>query len=101
MKTRPEFVIRNSFTGMLKRILTAIVSGFPGKRIWFKPRNKHVYHDPLKVMRPDVNKYYHRPRAKPVVEKQTLLREKKKINTTLSGGSKISRKATRSIYRTP
>ena len=66
-------------SGFFAKIATAIVSGAPGRRIFFRPQNKSVFQPQEMSFKPDSEKHYHRPKSKPAVEKQTLLKEKKKI----------------------
>lgn len=67
-----------SIGNFLKQISIAIVSGFPSKKMYFKKeRNTVVYQKQQNIVL-DNEKHYHKPIAKPVVEKQTLLKEKKK-----------------------
>ncbi len=59
-------------------IATSIVSGLPRKKILTKPSNASVLQTRKVSFKPDSEKHYHRPVAKPFVEKQTLLKETKK-----------------------
>ncbi|WP_163325375.1 hypothetical protein [Draconibacterium mangrovi] len=61
------------------KMATAIVSGLPNSKVIFKPVNKSFLQIRTKNVKFHDEKYYHRPIAKPVVEKQTLLKEKKKV----------------------
>jgi len=63
------------------KIATAIVSGLPRQKFVSKPRNKTVLHSKNENFKADNDKHYHHPIAKPVVEKQTLLKETKKMRS--------------------
>jgi len=67
-----------SFGNQLGKLATAIVSGLPRQKIVMKPENKTILQDKKASFKTDTEKHYHRPTAKPVVEKQTLLKEMKK-----------------------
>jgi hypothetical protein len=76
MKARRTILMR--LAGFLVKIPTAIVSGLPRKKLLDTPVNKSILHTMDVERRSESEKHYHRPVAKPVVEKQTLLKEKKK-----------------------
>ncbi len=63
---------------LVARMSKAIVSGIPREKAVLKPRNYTIQHNEKPYAKPGSEKYYHRPTGKPVVEKQTLLKEKKK-----------------------
>jgi len=65
-------------SGFFAKIATTIVAGAPGRKIFFRPENKSVLQPEEMSFKPDIEKHYHRPKAKPAVEKQTLLKKKKK-----------------------
>ncbi|MCF8371943.1 MAG: hypothetical protein K9H64_09990 [Bacteroidales bacterium] len=64
--------------GFFSKIVKAILSGFPRGKILIKPVNVTILRNPKDSFKPDSEKHYHRPKAKPTVEKQTLLKERKK-----------------------
>jgi hypothetical protein len=63
------------------KIATAIVSGLPRQKLISKPENKTILHSKKENFKIDIEKHYHHPIAKPVVEKQTLLKESKKAKS--------------------
>ncbi|WP_346856460.1 hypothetical protein [uncultured Draconibacterium sp.] len=69
------------------KIVTTIVSGLPRERITLKPENKATLVNKKESFKRDDEKHYHRPVAKPVVEKQTLLKEVKKTKAPHQGNS--------------
>ena len=71
----------NNLTAFFGKIATVIVSGLPKAQFLFRPANKSIYHIKGSYVKPDSEKHYHKPIAKPVVEKQTLIKEKKKTKT--------------------
>jgi hypothetical protein len=66
-------------------IITTIVSGIPRERITLKPKNKTPLLSKKEDLKSNTEKHYHRPLAKPVVEKQTLLKETKKRKAPAKG----------------
>ncbi len=67
------------FLRFLGKIPKAIVSGIPTQKIYSKPdKVSKVYSGDDEVMH-DFDKHHHKPESKPVVEKQTLLKETKKL----------------------
>lgn len=62
----------------IARATTAIVSGIAREQILLKPRNWTILPSRNLQVKPGSEKHYHRPMGKPAVEKQTLLKEKKK-----------------------
>lgn len=56
----------------------AMVSGLPGDKMPLKPYAKSRVHQPVELLKKRSGIYYRRTDSKPVVEKQTLLKEKKK-----------------------
>jgi len=64
------------------RTVSAIVSGLPREKIYLIPENKAVVQTRKNGLKAYSEKHYHRPIAKPAVEKQTLLKENKKAKTT-------------------
>jgi len=56
----------------------AIVSGLPKEKILFNPVNKKMLHNKKEIFNISSEKHYHRPISRNAVEKQTLLKEKKK-----------------------
>lgn len=68
-------------TAVFGKIATAVVSGLPKRKLLFRPVNKSLVHLGKTSVKPDNAKHYHKPIAKPVVEKQTLLKEKKKVRS--------------------
>lgn len=62
----------------IRKIAKAIVSGIPTEKHDLKPRQKSAVYNPPSKMKADDEKHYHKPVGKPVVEKQTLHKEKKK-----------------------
>ncbi len=76
MKTQTGYL--RKIGGFIARMSTAIVSGIPREKAVLKPRNYTIQHNGKPYVKPGSEKYYHRPPGKPVVEKQTLLKEKKK-----------------------
>ena len=80
MKTKTlEFTRFNYLGNFFRRISIAIVSGLPREKILLKPENVTIMQPRKESYKPDSEKHYHHPLAKPVVEKQTLLKNKKKI----------------------
>ncbi len=69
--------------GTFANIATSVVSGLPRDKYLLKPENKVIIHNKKETFKPDDEKHYHRPIAKPVVEKQTLLKESKKKKAVL------------------
>jgi len=63
---------------IIARMSTAIVSGIPREKAVLKPRNRTTLQNRKLYTKPGSEKHYHRPLGKPAVEKQTLLKEKKK-----------------------
>jgi len=63
----------------IANIATAIVSGLPREKVEIRPTSKTILQKPNESFKPTSEKHYHRPTAKPVVEKQTLLKEEKKV----------------------
>lgn len=72
----------SNLTSLFSRIATVMISGLPRNKVLFKPVNKSFLQYRKENVKINSEKYYHKPIAKPVVEKQTLLKEKKKIRTT-------------------
>ena len=64
---------------LLSRIITAVVSGLPRKEIVFKPEINSRVQNRKENIKTDNEKHYHHPISKPVVEKQTIIKEKKKV----------------------
>ena len=60
------------------KIIKAIVSGIPSKKTYFKPNIKSRVSLRDEEIGSDTEIHHHRPFSKPVVEKQTLLKEAKK-----------------------
>jgi len=63
---------------LIRKIAKAIVSGIPTEKTDLTPHQKSAVYNTQKKMKTDDQKHYHKPVGKPVVEKQTLLKEKKK-----------------------
>lgn len=61
---------------------TSVVSGIPSDKNYFKPRKESTIQVKKEGMKPGFEKHYHRPVSKPVVEKQTLSQEKKKMKSS-------------------
>ena len=59
-------------------IIKAIISGIPSNRVDTKPNQKSKVIVRDEEIRQDSEIHHHRPHSKPVVEKQTLLKESKK-----------------------
>ncbi|MCF8381183.1 MAG: hypothetical protein K9H49_16545 [Bacteroidales bacterium] len=68
----------------IKRCCIAIVSGIPRQKVELKPPGKTSVYTHPKEKKAESEKRYHKPVAKPVVEKQTLLKEKKKVRGGLA-----------------
>ena len=82
MKTHTsKFNPIKSIGDFLWKIFTPLVSGLPHKTIFVKPENKFIIHTKKECLKINSERHYHRPIAKPVVERQTLPREKKKVKT--------------------
>lgn len=79
MKTNQNPII--NLTVFFSKMVSAVVSGLPKAKLLFKPSTKTFLQIKKKYLKSKSEKYYHRPLAKPVVEKQTLLKEKKKART--------------------
>lgn len=79
METNKNYI--RSIWNYIAKLATAIVSGLPREKVVFKPEAKTVMHKQKIIFKPDSEKHYHRPMAKPAVEKQTLLKENKKTKT--------------------
>ena len=63
----------------LSKVIKAFVSGISPEKVNLKPnQNTKVYIED-EVIKIDREKHYHRPFNKPVAEKQTLLKETKKV----------------------
>lgn len=60
------------------KLATAIVSGLPREKYIMKPENERTVESKPKNLKSDDEKHYHRPSSRRAVEKQTLLKEKKK-----------------------
>ena len=69
----------SNLTSLFSKIATVMVSGLPRTKVLFRPVNKSFLKSRKENIKTNSEKYYHKPIAKPVVEKQTLLREKKKV----------------------
>lgn len=67
-----------SLWNCFNKIDKAIISGIPSNKVYFKPNKKSTLQIKNKEIGPDTEKHHHRPISKPVVEKQTLLKETKK-----------------------
>jgi hypothetical protein len=80
MKTTKNY-IQNAWS-YIAQLVTAIVSGLPREKVVFKPEAQIIMHKQKQNYKPDTDKHYHRPMAKPAVEKQTMLKEKKKAKAT-------------------
>jgi len=79
MKTKSSKLNQlKSLGSIFGKITTAIVSGLPKEKFFIKRENKAILQNKKESFKPDSKKHYHRPMAKPAVEKQTLLKEKKK-----------------------
>ncbi len=76
MKSNSSLI--SSVGNFFGQILKAIVAGLPGKKLLFKPNSKRNVLEKPEHFIMDSEKHYHRSKAKPAVEKQTLLKEKKK-----------------------
>lgn len=68
----------NDFGRFLGKIPKAIVSGFPTKKVSFKPDRSEDVHLKNTAFKEDSEKHYHRPNPHASVEKQTLIKETKK-----------------------
>ncbi len=80
MKTKNVYIkYLNDFLRFLGKIPRAIVSGIASQKVYSRPNKKSTVYQSDEDVKPDVEKHYHRPVAKPVVEKQTLLKETKKV----------------------
>ena len=83
MRTKtPEFTQLKKLGDFFRKIATAIVSGLPRQTFVSKPMNKTVLYSKNENFKGDNKKHYHHPIAKPVVEKQTLLKETKKMKSS-------------------
>ena len=71
--------LASNLTALFSKIATVLVSGLPRNRVLFRPLNKSFLQARKGNVKTNSEKYYHKPIAKPVVEKQTLLKEKKKV----------------------
>ena len=66
------------FGNFFRKLVKAIVSGIPSEKIYTNPGGKSRIPINKLNVKSDIEKHYHKPVSKPVVEKQTLLKEKKK-----------------------
>lgn len=76
MKTKKSYI--RSIWDFVASLATAIVSGLPREKVVFKPKTNTILQNKKENFKTDSEKHYHRPMSKPAVEKQTLLKEKKK-----------------------
>jgi hypothetical protein len=76
MKSNNSFI--SSLGNFFGQILKGIIAGLPGRKLVFKPNSKSMVQEKPEHLKMDSEKHYHRSKAKPAVEKQTLLKEKKK-----------------------
>ncbi|MFC2087762.1 hypothetical protein ACFLSA_06350 [Bacteroidota bacterium] len=67
---------------LYNKITSSKIFIIPATRLVFKPNRKSTVQINYKEMKIDTEKHYHRTVAKPVVEKQTLLKEKKKAKSS-------------------
>ena len=68
----------NKIEDFLAKIATSIVSGLPKEKFFLKPRKETILQERKTTLKSDSERHYHQPMSKPAVEKQTLLKEKKK-----------------------
>jgi len=59
---------------------TVIVSGIPGKKFYLRPSGKYYYGERNLVVKKSHGIPQHEKRFKPTPEKQTLIRERKKVS---------------------
>lgn len=64
--------------GFFAKIVKAILSGITKEKVFLKPTNATILQTKKEHFKPNSEKHYHRPIAKPPVEKQTLLKESKR-----------------------
>jgi urate oxidase len=67
-----------SLGNYFNKIAKTIISRIPTNKVYFKSNNKSTVQIKNEEIGPDAEKHHHRPISKPVVEKQTLLKETKK-----------------------
>lgn len=77
-RTKKESGFLQAVWNFIRRCCIAIVSGIPMQKVELKPQQKSTVYPPQKEKRTDSEKHYHKTVSKPVVEKQTLMKEKKK-----------------------
>ena len=68
--------------GMIGNFAKAVVSGLPRNKVYIKTETKQTFHPQNRLLRSAYEKHYHRATGKPVVERQTLLKESKKARVT-------------------
>lgn len=78
--TNIYFQYLNDFWQFVVKVIKAIVSGIPSEKVYLEPNKKAKVYMGDEEIKPDYEKHYHRPHAKPVVEKQTLRKEIKKTD---------------------
>ena len=66
------------FWGFIKKVSTAIVSAIPNQNFYSTKNRKSKIFIRDEESASSSEKHYHRPISKPVVEKQTLIKETKK-----------------------
>ena len=66
--------IKNFF----KKIINSKDLSIPSTKLIFRPNNKSTIESPKNKKNTDFNKHNHKPNTRPVAEKQSLLKEKKK-----------------------
>ena len=80
MKTQNVYIkYFTDFWFFIRRGAKAIISGIPSQKVYSGPNRMSKVHMGDEKIKPDFEKHYHRPHAKPVVEKQTLRKESKKV----------------------
>ena len=80
MKTTNIFLKRlNNFWDFISKVPKAIVSGMPLQKVYIKPKKEAKVYTSKEQIKKDNEKHYHRPASRPASEKQTLLKETKKV----------------------
>lgn len=80
MKTTNQyFNYLTDFMRFLGKIAKAIVSGMTVQKAYSKPNGESKVYISDEEMKPDFKKQYYRSSSKPIVEKQTLSKEIKKV----------------------
>ena len=81
-KTNTYFKYSNDLWRFVSKVIKAIVSSIPSEKVYLEPNKKAKVYMGDEEIKPDYEKHYQRPRSKPVVEKQTLLKEIKKTDVS-------------------